>query len=107
MYLAFVKIEAPPGHAYTVIDVLESIRGQTVSSPGCLGCLLTVEAGASDTICYQEQWRNRETLEWHLRSKLYSRVLAAMELSISQPLVEFYEVTRTGGLELVEMVRNP
>jgi quinol monooxygenase YgiN len=106
MFFSFVKIDAPPGQAHTIIDVLESMRGQTVSSPGCLGCLLSVEVGASDTICYQEQWRDRETLERHLRSTLYARVLAAMELSNTHPLVEFFEVNKTGGLELVEMVRN-
>ena len=106
MFFSFVKIDAPPGQAHTIIDVLESMRGQTVSSPGCLGCLLTVEVGASDTICYQEQWRDRETLERHLRSKLFARVLAAMELSSKQPLVEFFEVSKTGGLEMVEMARK-
>jgi len=106
MFFSFVKIDAPPGQAHTIIDVLESMRGQTASSPGCLGCLLTVEVGASDTICYQEQWRDRETLERHLRSPLYARVLAAMELSCTQPLVEFFEVSKTGGLELVEVARG-
>lgn len=107
MFFAFVKIDAPPGQTHTIIDVLDSVRGQTASSPGCLGCLLTVEVGASDKICYQEQWRDRETLERHLRSALYTRVLAAMELSSTQPDVEFYQVTKTGGLELVEMARDP
>ena len=107
MFLSFIKIDAPSGQAHTIIDVLESMRGPTSSAHGCLGCLLTVEVGASDTIFYQEQWRDRETLERHLRSVLYTRVLAAMELSCTQPTVAFYEVTRTGGLELVEMARNP
>jgi len=106
MYISFLKIDAPPGQAHIIIDVLESARGQTAVSPGCLGCLLTVEVGASDTICYQEQWLDRESLERHLRSKVYARVLATMELSRTQPLVEFLEVSKTGGLELVKMARN-
>ena len=107
MFFAFVKIDAPLGQTHTIIDVLDSVRGQTASSPGCLGCLLTVEVGASNRICYQEQWRDRESLERHLRSVLYIRVLGAMELASTQPEVEFYQVTRTAGLELVEIARNP
>jgi quinol monooxygenase YgiN len=107
MILSIVKIDASAGQGHTVIDVLESIKGQTSATPGCLGCLLTVEVGVGNTICYQEQWCDRETLEKHLRSILYTRVLAAMELSCTQPLVEFFEVTKTGGLELVETIRKP
>lgn len=107
MILSIVKIDAPPGHGQAIIDVLESMKGPTASIPGCLGCLLTIEAGAGSTICYQEQWRDRETLDRHLRSALYARVLKAMELSHTPPLLEFFEVTKTGGLELVELARTP
>lgn len=107
MILSTVKIDAPPGQGQAIIDVLESMRGPTASIPGCLDCLLTIEVGAGNTICYQEKWRDRETLDRHIRSALYSRVLSAMELSSAPPLIEFFEITKTGGLDLVERARNP
>lgn len=106
MYLSIVKIDALPGQEHTVMDVLESMKGPTSTLAGCLGCSLTIEVGAASTICYQEQWRDREVLDRHLRSALYSRVLAAMELSRTPPVVEFFEVTKTGGLDFVEKART-
>jgi quinol monooxygenase YgiN len=105
MYISIVKIDALPGQEHTVMDVLESMRGPISALAGSLGCSLTIEVGAAGTICYQEQWRDREALDRHLRSALYSRVLAAMELSRTPPVVEFFEATRTGGLDVVELAR--
>lgn len=105
MILSIIKINAPPGQAHTILDVLESIKGQISTNSGCLGCLLAIEVGESK-IYYQEKWRNRETFDQHLRSDLYTRVLAAMELSCEHPSIEFFEVNGIGGLELVEKARN-
>jgi len=105
MYLSIVKIDALPDQEHTVMDVLESMKGPTSALAGCLGCSLTIEGGPGGTICYQERWRDRESLDRHLRSALYSRVLAAMELSRTPPVVEFFELTKAGGLDLVESVR--
>lgn len=106
MFLSIVKIDALPGQEHIIMDVLESMKGPTSTLAGCLGCSLTIEVGADSTICYQEQWQDRETLDRHLRSPLYSRVLAAMELSRTPPVVEFLEVTKAGGLEVVEIART-
>lgn len=105
MFISMITIDISTGQGCIIIDVLESIKGQTASSIGCLGCLLTLEVGESK-VCYQEKWANHETLERHLQSSLYTRILAAMELSCTPPTIEFFEVTRTGGLELVEIARN-
>ena len=106
MLLSIVRIDAFPGQEHTVMDVLESMKGPTSTLPGCLGCSLAIEVGAGSAICYQEQWRDREALDRHLRSPLYGRVLAAMELSRTPPVVEFFEATRAGGLDVVEMART-
>lgn len=108
MYLSIIKIDALPDQEHTIVDVLESMQGPTSCLAGCLGCYLTIEGGPSGTItiCYQERWRDRESLDRHLRSALYSRILAAIELSRTPPVVEFFELTRTGGLELVEVART-
>lgn len=106
MFLSIVKIDVRPGHEHTVMDVLESMTGPTSTLAGCLGCSLTVEVGPNGRICYQEQWRDREALDRHLRSPLFARVLSAMEWSRTPPVVEFFEATKAGGLDLVEMART-
>ena len=106
MYLAIVKIDASPDQVHSIMDVLESVKEPTSCLPGCVGCLITIEGYSGGTICYQEQWRDRESLDRHLRSALYSRVLAAMDLSRTPPVVEFYKMTKSGGLDLVKIARN-
>lgn len=57
-------------------------------------------------IRYAEQWESEEALHDHIRSDLYRRVLAAMELSKQQPEVTFYYCSQSKGLELIEAARR-
>jgi quinol monooxygenase YgiN len=56
-------------------------------------------------IGYAEQWDSEEALRDHVRSDLYRRVLAAMELSRKPPEVSFHFTSDTKGLELIEAMR--
>jgi quinol monooxygenase YgiN len=105
MLQSIIRIYPRPGAEQTVLEVLESMKGQIAALNDCLGCSITVEVGEGGAICYTEQWRTREALDQHLRSPLYGRVLEAMECSSRTPEVEFYEVAEVGGLELIEKVR--
>ena len=106
MYLSIIKIYPSPGSEHIVVDVLESMKGQIAAITDCYGCSVSVESGEGGTICYTERWRDREALDRHLRSALYGRVLAAMELSHTPPVIEFFEATKAGGLDLVELART-
>lgn len=106
MYIAAIKIYPPTGREQSVIDVLETLRGPVARNADCLGCSLAIEPGEGGAICYTERWRDRAALDRHLQSPLYSRVLEAMECSRQAPGVEFYEVSDSGGLEMVELARN-
>jgi quinol monooxygenase YgiN len=105
MYLAIIKIYPSPGNEHIVVDVLESMKGQISAMTDCDGCSVSVEVGEGGAVCYTEWWRDREALDQHLRSALYTRVLATMELSFMPPVVEFFEATKAGGLNLVETAR--
>jgi quinol monooxygenase YgiN len=105
MFFSLITIYPFPGDESKIIDVLDSMQGVISIKADCQGCLLTVEAITSKSICYMERWRTREALDRHLRSTLYCRVMEAMELSRLPPKVEFYEITGIGGLDLIEHVR--
>jgi len=100
-----IRIYPEVEHEHAVIDVLDSLRGPITANANCLVCAISVETDGTGAICYQEKWRTREALQQHLRSGLFDRVLAAMEFSRQPPDVAFYEVTETGGLNLVEEAR--
>jgi hypothetical protein len=58
-------------------------------------------------IGYGEQWASEDDLYEHVRSDIYRRLLAAMELSRRPPEIQFHFVGETKGFELVESVRVP
>lgn len=107
MYLSVIKIYPLPGRKKAVIDALVRMKYPNENDIGCLGCSVSVEPGRVGAVCYTEQWSTRDDLDRHLRSLLYYRVLESMECSHRQPEIDFYEMTRIGGLEVVEQIRIP
>ena len=105
MLLSLIKIVPSPGHEHNIIEVLDSMKGPLSALVDCLDCMIAVEWGESGTICYVEWWRKREALDRHLRSPLFHRVLEAMELSRIPPVINYYEVDRIGGFEMMEDAR--
>lgn len=105
MNLAVIKIYPAAGYAPAVIDVLESMKAALGAVADCTGCSVAFETGEDGAIVYTESWSSRESHENHLRSAIFSRVLEAMEFSRKRPIVEFFTVTGTGGMEIIEMAR--
>ena len=105
MYLSVIRIYPAPEHEHAIIDILDSLRGPITAIADCLACLISVEIDGDRAICYLEKWQTYDALQQHLRSALYDRVLAAMELSRQPPDVMFYDVTEAGSMGLVEQAR--
>ncbi len=89
-----------------VIELLRSVQDLTRPCPGCVGSWLSEEDVLHNHIRYAEQWETEESLFEHIRSDLYRRILAAMELSKQPPEVKFYYCSETKGLELIEAART-
>jgi hypothetical protein len=71
-----------------------------------LNCHLFEEDGYHEAIVYEEQWDGEEELHEHIRSDLYSRILAAVELSRVPPEFSFHYVKQTRGMDLIEELRS-
>ncbi len=89
-----------------MVEILSSVQDLTRLLPGCVGCCLSEEAYLDNHIRYAEQWESEEALNEHIRSELYRRVLAAMELSRREPEVRFYYTSEAKGFELIESLRR-
>jgi len=107
MILSFAKINPLPGKQQVVLDILRSVTDTTRLKSGCMACAVYTAQGKAQTILYLEQWQSRETMERHIRSELYFRVLSAMELADEPPEIYFHEVSETKGLEYVVALRTP
>ena len=89
-----------------LVEILRSVQDLTRPLPGCLGCWLSEQDYLHNHVRYTEQWESEEALNEHIRSDLYSRVLAAMELSKKAPEVRFYFSMEAKGFELIENIRR-
>jgi len=103
---SIVKICPAPKQRNQAIEILRSVQDLTRPSPGCLGCWLSDEDPLHNNIRYAEQWESEEALHDHIRSHLYLRLLAALELSKQLPEVTFYYTAATKGFELIETLRG-
>ncbi len=106
MMLAMVKIVPSPGKRQEILDILFSVKGPTLATPGCRACSIYEEQGDEQAITYIEHWQSPAEMYRHVRSPLYSRVLEAMELSSIEPEICFHMIMRTEGMELIENLRS-
>ncbi len=103
---SIIKLFPAPKHRGQVVELLRSVQDLAQPSPGCVGTWLSEEDYVKNHIRYAEQWESEEALHEHIRSELYRRVLAAMELSKQEPDIKFYYCSQTKGLELIESARR-
>ena len=106
MILSIVKIAPPPEKRKEVLSILRSIRGPVQAISGCLDCRICEVDGDEYEVLFLEHWQSWESFMRHIRSEIYARLLGAMELSMSEPDVSFFEVTEMRGMEILKAVRE-
>src|SRR6186997_118588 len=63
-----------------LVEILHSVADLTKPAAGCRGCWISDEESLHNCIQYVELWEAEDTLYEHIRSELYLRLLAAMEI---------------------------
>ena len=89
-----------------LIEILRSVQDLTRPLRGCSACWLSENDFLHNDVRYVEQWESEPALHDHIRSDMYRRVLAAMELSKKPPEVRFYFSSENKGFELIENIRR-
>jgi quinol monooxygenase YgiN len=89
-----------------VLGVLRSVQGPIQAKPHCLTCRIFEEDDGEEAVLYIERWDSEQELERHIRSDVYRRILAAVELSRLPPEVSFHFVKETRGMDLIEALRG-
>jgi quinol monooxygenase YgiN len=102
MIISTVTIKAGSEQKEQVLEILFSVKGRTEGEAGCLGCRISQDIQNDHLLIYEEVWQGEENLNQHIRSDLYPKILAAMDLSSEPPKVEFSTVSRTQGMELIK-----
>jgi quinol monooxygenase YgiN len=107
MVVGTLRILPLPGRHGEVLEILQSIQGPVQAQPGCAACQIYEEQGPEGAVVLVERWDSAETLEAHICSEAYRRILVAIELSGGPPEVWFDYVSSSEGMELIERSRNP
>lgn len=106
MAMARVSIVAAPTKVDELCSAYCSLMGPTRAERGCLRCELFRGCQAPKTLLLESLWRTREDLIRHLQSDRYKSFLLLIETSAERPLIEFFFVLQTQGLEIVEEARE-
>jgi quinol monooxygenase YgiN len=106
MIVSKLRLFPSPEQRYQVLELLHSVQGPTQVKPCCLAVQIYEEDGCNGAILYTEEWESEPEFCDHVRSELYRRVLATIDISKSAPELCFYRVSTAQGLELVDQLRN-
>jgi quinol monooxygenase YgiN len=105
--LSKFRLFPAPEKRRQVLAALRSVQGPTQAEPSCAASQVYEEDGPEAAILYVEEWKFESEFRDHVRSELYRRILAAIDLSRCAPEVSFYHVSDVQGLELVQEIRDP
>ena len=87
-----------------LLEVLKSIIGRTQSSPGCLKADIWSNYEDPESFMVYEVWKTKEIMELHLKSKVFRRMIAVMEMSSIEPEIKFIESDHQYGMEWLQGV---
>ena len=104
--LSILRILPLPKQRVEALEILRSVQGRIQAQPGCASCRIYEERGLGQAVLFCEEWESEAALHQHVRSDLYRRILAAVELSKGPPEFSFHHVASTHGMELVEQLRG-
>jgi len=89
MIIATIRILADSGNISEIIEVLSSVKGQTEGKSGCISSLIHQEVNNENRITYEERWETQEQLYNHIRSDLYRKILAVIDMSRIRKIGDF------------------
>lgn len=106
MIVGMLRIPLAPNRHAEVLEVLRSIQGPVLAQQGCKSYQIYSEQGQEPAVVLIERWESKATLEAHIRSDVYRRILGAIELAGGPPEMSFEVVSASEGMELVERLRR-
>jgi quinol monooxygenase YgiN len=104
MIIVTLHLKVAPDMRMQILKTIHSMIGSTSAQPGCLHCDLLGSTQNDDILILLEKWESHETLNQHIKSDDFRKVLAAMDSACEQPQISFYGIDSCEGMELVEKV---
>jgi len=106
MVIALLELVPRIEKRQAMLEVLSFVEEQVSTKPECLGCGVFEATNGTPRVLYVEQWKSAKDLHAHLRSRLYLKVLNAVELACEEPRLSFHEVSQSESMELIRQLRS-
>ena len=107
MIIFALQIEIPPEKTAVILNSFNTIRGPTKVQPGCLVFQILSDTENDNHILIRQMWESRKPLEQYIASEEFRNILAAMDMALEPPEVNFYTVSHEAGFELVQEILKP
>ena len=104
MIIFTLQLKVLPAKRWDVLKTIHTIIGPTTVLPGCLHCSFYSSTTNDDELILLEKWDSKETLERHIRSDEFRKVIAAIETASEPPVIDFHKIASTEGMEFVEKI---
>jgi len=106
MVMERVSIVADATKVVGLCEAFATLMGPTRAEHGCLRCELYRAWQGTNTLLLEGLWKTKEDMVRHLQSDRYKSFLQLVETSTSPPIIEFFFVLQSRGLQMVEEVRE-
>jgi hypothetical protein len=106
MVLMTLDIDVTASLWVKALGAMRQVTGPLEAQPGCTICRVLADVRSEGLLSLQVCWDTEEHLERLIRSDLFWKVLALMEISSRKPEIRFHTVSRTDGLETIEKIRG-
>ncbi len=106
MVLMMLDIDVTASQWVKALGAMRQVAGPLEAQPGCQTCRILADVRSEGLLSLMVAWGTEEDLERHIRSELFWKVLALMEISSRKPEIRFHTVSRTDGLESLERIRG-
>jgi len=106
MIMANIQFRPKHDRKDDIVRTIRRLLEPTRVEPGCLGFQCHRDIESSDLMVLEERWETRKDLERHVRSEGFLTILSLLDECAEKPVVEFHEVTDTGGMERVGEIRG-
>jgi len=100
-----IRIPATPECADDAVVALRSVVGPTLANRACGECRVLRDEADECFVVFYERWLSFAAFERHIRSDLYLRVLAAIDMAAETPTVRIECMGQKWDLDLVKELR--
>ena len=101
-----VRLPTRPGETASVGQALTTLTVSAQADRRCVRAQIAADVEDPDTLIYEEEWLDEQSLAMRVRSERFNTALSLMENCPAPPVLEFRFLSGVRGLDYVAEVRH-